>query len=218
MKKITLILIVLLFSFLFFDYTYLVFHPLPLIGHTIFIDPGHGGRDPGAIYFNIKEKDINLEISKILKEELEKEGAIVYMTREEDIDYSDKYATRKKKSDLYNRAQLINSSNYEILLQIHLNSYPSSKWWGAQVIYGDEKSKSLAEVVQKSFQKHLNSPRDIQFNNNYYLMQNVNMPTIIIEAGFLTNPDERYLLQQKSYQERIAKAIVIALKEYFTKR
>ena len=49
-------------------------------------------------------------------------------------------------------------------------------------------------------------------------MQNVNMPTIIIEAGFLTNPDERYLLQQKSYQERIAKAIVIALKEYFTKR
>ena len=96
MKKITLILIVLLFSFLFFDYTYLVFHPLPLIGHTIFIDPGHGGRDPGAIYFNIKEKDINLEISKILKEELEKEGAIVYMTREEDIDYSDKYATRKK--------------------------------------------------------------------------------------------------------------------------
>ena len=55
------------------------------------------------------------------------------MTREEDIDYSDKYATRKKKSDLYNRAQLINSSNSEILTN-SLKFYPSSKWWGAQVI------------------------------------------------------------------------------------
>ena len=87
---------------------------LKLLGKVIYLDAGHGGLDPGTIYKNIYEKDINLEICKKLQELLEKEGAIVYQTRYGDYDLSKNYTGSRKKSDLNNRAKIINESGADM--------------------------------------------------------------------------------------------------------
>ena len=112
---------------------------LPLMGKVIYIDPGHGGLDPGSIYQNIYEKDINLEICAVLKTELEQQGAIVYMTRYGDYDLSYINTGARKRSDLNNRAKIINESNADMYISIHLNSVSSKTWHGAQVFYDDVK-------------------------------------------------------------------------------
>ena len=93
-----------------------------LKGKIIYLDAGHGGRDPGAIYKELRESDINLEITKQIKEELEKYGAKVYMTRIGDYDLSKTNTSNHKKSDLSERARLINASNCDMYISIHLNS------------------------------------------------------------------------------------------------
>ena len=106
-------------------------YELPLLGKLIYIDPGHGGRDPGAIYKDIYESPINLEISKNLMQKLEKLGAIVYLTRTGEYDISNPNAWNKKHSDLQNRVNLIEKSNADLYLSIHLNADVSNKWKGA---------------------------------------------------------------------------------------
>ena len=129
------ILILLLFSFNFVSATKQQ-NNLKLIGKVIYLDPGHGGADPGTIYKDIYEKDINLEICLKLQKVLEQEGAIVYLTRYGDYDLSNNSYSRKK-SDLNNRAKIINKSGADIYISIHLNSISSSTWRGAQVFYDD---------------------------------------------------------------------------------
>ena len=94
---------------------------LPLLGKVIYVDPGHGGPDPGANYKDIYEKDINLEISKILSNLLMERGAIVYLTREGDYDLSSPHVYLRKRSDLSRRAKLINETKCDLYLSIHLN-------------------------------------------------------------------------------------------------
>ena len=100
-----------------------------LIGKTIIIDPGHGGADSGAIKTNIYEKNINLELSLKIKTTLEKEGAIVLLTRDGDYDLSKPNALYRKKSDFYNRIRIINNSNANLNLSIHLNIYNLTIIW-----------------------------------------------------------------------------------------
>jgi len=93
-----------------------------LLGKVIYIDPGHGGLDPGAIYKDIEEATINLQISKNLVTMLEAEGAIVYLTRNDDYDLSVNNAVSRKRSDLSRRANIINRSMCDLYLSIHLNA------------------------------------------------------------------------------------------------
>ena len=118
---------------------------LPLIGKAIYIDAGHGGKDPGALYKNLHEADINLEISKILAKKLEKQGAITYQIRNGDYDLANPRAYERKRSDLQNRVKLIENSNIDMYLSIHLNAYSSSNWKGAQVFYGKTQSFWLTQ-------------------------------------------------------------------------
>ena len=180
---------------------------------TIYIDPGHGGRDPGATYKDIRESDINLQISKYIKEELEKNGAQVYLTRIGDYDLSEKNARNHKKNDLTARARLINESNCDMYISIHLNSDPSPTWYGTQIFYTNknEQNKSIAETLQKK----LNTKRKIKELKNMYLFDKINRPGILIEAGFISNPNDRYKLKQKSYQEKLAQNITEGIIEYF---
>lgn len=189
---------------------------LPLLGKVIYIDPGHGGTDPGAIYKDIHEADINLSISKKLYNILLKNGAIVYLTRDGDYDLSVTNAINRKRSDLSRRANAINSSMCDMYISIHLNAESSSTWHGAQVFYDDinPENKKIAEIMQTEFSKALKTKREYKETNEMYLHKRVERPGILAEVGFLTNPNERYLLMQDTYQERIALTIYNGIVKY----
>lgn len=191
---------------------------LPLLGKVIVIDPGHGGRDPGTIFGKIYEKDINLEISKVLEQELLSRGAIVYMVRSDDSDLSSVYDKLKKRGDLYRRILFIGdeAKKTDLYLSIHINWYKNSSWSGAEVLYNsiNPNNKILGEIVMQHFKKDLNTKRTLK-KTDLYLYRNTRVPGVLIECGFLSNPNERYLLQQSSYQKKLSKSITNAVIDYF---
>lgn len=201
--------VLILLIFFLFGISIVKANSFPLLGRVIYIDPGHGGVDPGAIYKEIEEEDINLEISLKLRDLLEKNGAIVYLTRDGDYDLSIT-KNRRKRSDLSNRVNMINNSNCDLYLSIHLNSESTSSWRGAQVFYDDINKNNLifAQIMQEEFKKKLKSSRDISEVKTIYLNKNVNVPGLLLELGFISNPNERYLLRQNNYQDKINEAIL----------
>ena len=210
-----------LFIFLISLYTLAIVRAtsLPLFGKVIYLDPGHGGPDPGAVWENIYESDINLQISLAIEKELEKNGAIVYLTRYGDYDLSANYAELRKRSDLSRRANIINRSGADVYLSIHLNADVSTTWKGAQVFYNsiNEKNEEIAKIMQEQLGKDLNSKREYKKLNDHYLYNRVNIPGILIEVGFISNANERYLLRQEDYQKKVAKSVKDGLISYFTK-
>jgi N-acetylmuramoyl-L-alanine amidase len=188
---------------------------LPLLGIVITIDPGHGGRDPGTMYNSIKEKDLNLEISKALEKELTKNGAIVYMIRTSDIDLSSIYDSKKKRGDLYRRLLKIKENKSNLYLSIHINWYQNSTHKGAEVLYNsiNKNNKILAEAIMNEFKTNQKSKREIK-KTNLYMYKNITIPGVLIETGYLSNPTERRLLQSESYQKELAKSITNGVKNY----
>lgn len=188
---------------------------LPLLGIVITIDPGHGGRDPGTMYNSIKEKDLNLEISKALEKELTKNGAIVYMIRTSDIDLSSIYDSKKKRGDLYRRLLKIKENKSNLYLSIHINWYQNSTHKGAEVLYNsiNKNNKILAEAIMNEFKTNQKSKREIK-RTNLYMYKNITIPGVLIETGYLSNPTERRLLQSESYQKELAKSITNGVKNY----
>lgn len=188
---------------------------LPLLGIVITIDPGHGGRDPGTMYNSIKEKDLNLEISKALEKELTKNGAIVYMIRTSDIDLSSIYDSKKKRGDLYRRLLKIKENKSNLYLSIHINWYQNSTHKGAEVLYNsiNKNNKILAEAIMNEFKTNQKSKREIK-KTNLYMYKNITIPGVLIETGYLSNPTERRLLQSSSYQKELAKSITNGVKNY----
>lgn len=188
----------------------------PLLGKIIYLDPGHGGLDPGAMYGGIKEKDINLEISKKVEEKLSELGAIVYMTRYGDYDLSVNNTINRKRSDLSRRSNIINKSDCDLFLSIHLNAEETNSYRGAQAFYADknEKNIEIAKIFQEEFKKSLNSTRKYKKDNTLYLQKRLKVPGILLEVGFLSNSNERYLLKQETYQDKIATSITNATIKY----
>lgn len=217
MKKIFMLF---LFIFMVYSTSYIYANQnkseLKLIGKVIYIDPGHGGMDPGSVYKNIYEKDINLSISEKLKTILEEEGAIVYLTRYGDYDLNSNSSSRKK-SDLNNRARIINESGADMYISIHLNSINSSTWSGAQVFYDDvnENNHDLAVIMQKQLKKDLKTLREVKEIKNMLMNRKITVPGVLIEAGFLSNPNDRYLLQQPDHQYKIVNSIKKGIIKYF---
>lgn len=190
---------------------------LPLHKKTIYLDSGHGGKDPGSTYKNIYEKDINLDITYALKDSLEKNGAKVYMTRYGDYDLSTNNVSARKMSDLTNRAIIINKSNADMYISIHLNATTSSTWRGAQVFFDDvnDNNKEIAKIFQKQLNADLSNNRKISEIKGMRFNRLVKIPGVLVEAGFLSSPNDRYLLQKKYYQRRIARSITKAVISYY---
>lgn len=187
----------------------------PLTGKIIYLDAGHGGVDPGAYYKDIYEDDINLEIVLKLKDKIEALGGKVYLTRESDNDLSKKGVKRRKKSDLSNRAKLINESDCDIYLSIHLNSSIHTSWKGAQVFYDDinKENEKIAEIFQKGFNKNLNSDKKEKEINTLYMYKNIKKPGVLLEVGFISNANERSKLLKDEYQYKIVDSITSSLIE-----
>ena len=172
---------------------------------VIVIDPGHGGEDPGKVGVNdVLEKDLNLQVAQKVQKLMDEAGIEIVMTREDD-----NVPTAKKK-DLEERIQLINSTNPTLALCIHQNSYPDAAIKGAQVFYytPSEEAKEAATIVQEELRTvDPSNTRAIKANDTYYMLKNTKVPTIIVECGFLTNPEEAEKLTNEEYQDQLAKAI-----------
>ena len=190
---------------------------LPLLGKVIYLDAGHGGVDAGAIVNNLKEKDINLKLVMLLRDNLVSKGAMVYLTREGDYDLSNGAVSRKR-NDLYNRAKMINDSKADLYISIHLNSTNDGRWRGLQIFYNsiNKENKLVAEKVNEILVSNLSYVRKIKNDNSYYMYKHIKIPGILIEAGFISNASDNYLLRNKDYQDKLINNIVYGIINYYS--
>jgi N-acetylmuramoyl-L-alanine amidase len=195
---------------------------LPLSGKIILIDPGHGGPDGGAGDNNALEKDIALSVSLMVRDYLQEQGALVIMTREKDQDLADAATrgySRRKVEDLKKRLKMINESQADFFVSIHLNAIPSSRWSGAQTFYGSKykENKKAATFIQAELRRNLeNTDRKAKVLNQVYLLKYSKKPGALVEIGFLSNPGERANLKDRKYQEKVAASIYKGILRYHT--
>lgn len=195
---------------------------LPITNRIIGIDPGHGGVDPGAVSKSgVLEDEINLKIGLKLKRLVEQSGGIAIMTREEDKGlYTEKSTTLRqmKTEDLINRKALIENAGCELFVSIHMNSFTNSKYSGSQTFYYDgyPENEKLAGIIQEELVTVLDKDnrRAAAIRDDVYLIKELAIPSVLVEAGFLSNPEEEVLLQQEEYQEKIAWAIYVGIMKY----
>lgn len=173
---------------------------------VVILDAGHGQSDPGKIGVNgKKEKDINLSIAKKVEKKLKKQKIAVQMTRKED-----KGLGNTKIEDMKERVKQINRTKPNLAVSIHQNSYTEEAIRGAQVFYftHSKEGKEVAEVMQEMFRLFdKENKRLCKGNNTYYMLKKTEVPTIIVECGFLSNREEAEKLSTKEYQEKVAQVI-----------
>ena len=192
---------------------------------VILIDPGHGGRDAGASANGAVEKDINLAVSKILKQYIENGGNIVFMTRETDTNTADPNRppnVTQKKSDMRMRKEDIEKYKADIFVSIHMNKFEQSKYRGAQVFYDDdnEENRVLAESIQNSLKEILkddNKRVPKATGDSIFVLRDNKIPSVLIECGFLSNPEEASLLKTPEYQKKVAEGIYLGLSKYINR-
>jgi N-acetylmuramoyl-L-alanine amidase len=194
---------------------------MPLSGKVIAIDAGHGGPDGGAVSKNgLVEKDVNLAISLYLRDYLQQAGALVVMTRENDRDLASeatKGYSKRKTEDLLNRVDLIQKNKAGMSISIHLNSIPSSKWRGAQTFYypSNPEGKKLAESIQSEIRTNLNNTDRVpKTEDKFYLLKTLPIPAVLVEVGFLSNPEEAGLMADANYQKKVAESIYRGIVRY----
>lgn len=196
---------------------------LPVTGKVVILDAGHGGEDEGAQSQNgTTEADTNLKIALKVQHLLEQAGCTVILTRSDEnaiYDESAKTLKEKKVSDIKNRVKIGNESSADIFVSIHLNKIPQRQYYGWQTFYkdGNEQGKKLATCIQnnlnESIQKENNRvPLKI---DNVYIIKNVQIPTAIVECGFLSNEQEEKELLTDAYQTRLAWGIYTGIINYF---
>ena len=230
MKKIiiiALVLIVIFFSIYIMSFkigkTIISVNATDVTSKVVVIDAGHGKPDEGAIgLYGTTEEAINLKIAMKLQELIEQSGGIVYLTRsDENGIYSSKAKSirEKKISDVKNRVIIGNGQDVDIFISIHLNKYPSSTYSGWQTFYqqGNEESVRLAKCIQDSLNNTISKPnnRVPLVLKGVYLMDHIQNTTITVECGFLSNKEEARLLNDDSYQDKLAWGIYIGIQEYF---
>ena len=199
---------------------------MPITNKTIIVDAGHGGIDPGAMTDDesIKEKDVNLKITMKLKELLEASGAMVILTRNDDTslykEEEGKTIRQKYNENLKNRKKIIKESSADMFVSIHLNKFEQSKYYGAQTFYpyGKDEDKQLATYIQAELKRVVDNTnnREIKPRNDLYLLKENEIPSTLIECGFLSNDKEAKLLNDEKYQNEIAWAIYVGIQRYFS--
>ena len=179
---------------------------------TVVLDAGHGGEDPGAVTNSAIEKDLNLLITNKLATLLKLSDYHVVMTRSEDrLLYNSGEEDRKKYFDLYNRQKLAESYDNAIFVSIHMNKFPMEECKGLQTFYGNknEFGKILAEEIQKSalMLDASNHRQSKASDDTIFLLKNLSMPAVLIECGFISNPQESLMLLDEDYQNKLAFAL-----------
>ena len=175
------------------------------------IDCGHGGSDGGSVspYSGIDENHINLEYGKCLQNIMESAGINVIMTRENLNGLYPIFSTNRKQDDMKVRKQIIEKSNANLVISIHMNSFPLSSSYGCQTFYNPENPASvlLAQTIQNLFIANLANARKSAQAGDYYILNCTNKPSVLVECGFLSNEQEEKLLQTEEYKTKICTLI-----------
>ena len=196
---------------------------VPVTNRTIIVDAGHGGEDGGAVSSNgVSEAQINLSIALKLQNLLEQSGATVVLTRSDDnaiYDIDSKTLRQKKNSDLKNRVKIGKTSSADIFVSIHLNKIEQSQYYGWQTFFkdGNEQGKKLATCIQENLNEAIQKENKIAplKISDIYIIKNVEIPTTIVECGFLSNPEEEKQLQTDEYQNKLVWGIYNGIMDYF---
>jgi N-acetylmuramoyl-L-alanine amidase len=179
----------------------------------VVIDPGHGGEDGGAVGVNgVLEKDLNLSLSEILRTVLKFSGCEVILTRTEDkmlYDRNSDFAGKKKILDLKGRLEIANDISPDIFVGIHMNSFPEQKYLGLSIYYSPNtpESQKAAQLIRENIQRTIqpNNNREIKAaDSNIYILDRTTCPAILIECGFLSNPEECEKLSTYEYQRNLS--------------
>lgn len=190
---------------------------------TVIIDAGHGGEDGGASSAaGLVEKNVNLEISMMLRDMLRANGVNVIMTREDDrllYDRNVDFKGRKKKLDLAARLTIADTTPDAIFISIHMNSYTNPKYSGLQVWYSpnDPDSSALAELIQSNNKATLqpeNTRKIKSATSSIFLLDNATCPSVLVECGFLSNPDEAAKFETTEYKQKVAFMLFCSITEF----
>ncbi len=191
----------------------------PRLEHCIVIDAGHGGRDGGAVgrQTGVSESEINLKYALCLKEVCEGLGMRVVLTRKDENGLYSPFATNFKKSDMEKRSQIISQSGADMVVSLHMNSFPRLSSRGAQVFYGLDNmdGKALAEAVQKRLHDGVEYAKATPKEGDFYILNCTTKPGILIEVGFLSNSDEEGLLISQNYCEKVCQTIAVGILEFY---
>lgn len=188
------------------------------LNYTIVLDAGHGGVDGGSVgSLNVSEAEINLKVVNYLKDLLLGFGFKVVLTRADSGGLYSLSAKNKKVSDMENRKKIIEKTNPNMVISVHMNSFVSSSERGAQTFYNNAslQGKNLAELIQQELVKNLTDARQ---NCNYadlYILNCTTAPSVVVEGGFLSNAEDEKLLVTSEYQQKIAYAIFCGILKYF---
>jgi len=189
-----------------------------LAGHSIVIDPGHGGIDSGASSNHVVEKEITLAISQKLADVIESYGGKVTFTREDDIDYYTRGRGGKRK-DLLTRIEIMENSGAEVFISVHCNAFRGANLSGAQVFYSPKfpQNKILAERLQQALKEfpHGNK-RQAKEDLHILILNDIDMQGVLIETGYVTNPQEATLLINNDYQKKLVEQIAKGLAYHFS--
>lgn len=185
---------------------------------NLVIDAGHGGIDVGTIAAdNTPEKEINLAIALALYDFAMVSGIPSFLTRDGDyLVYKEN--DDKKRSDLYNRYDYINSIENALLVSIHQNHFEDTSQWGMQIWYtvNDDKSKILADYIlqyDKQFLQPANERVNKPSDDSYYLLYKAKVPSVMVECGFMSNVEENNQLKSEEYRNKLAYCILLGLND-----
>lgn len=187
---------------------------------VIVIDPGHGGEDGGAEANGVIEKNVNLAISHVLSDLLKLSDTSVVMTRNDDrLLYRDGEENHKKRHDLLNRVAVAEKYETALFVSIHQNKFEIPKYKGLQVYFSpnNPESERLAKIIQSNTREHLDNSNKREVKQADYrikVLDLLKMPAVLIECGFLSNPEEAKLLASYEYQKKLAFMTYLSLTEY----
>lgn len=187
--------------------------------YTIVIDAGHGGRDGGAVGVKTgtSESELNLKYALSLKSLCEEFGMRVILTRNDMGGLYDESASNKKRSEMEKRKQIICSSGADVMISIHMNSYPLQSLQGTQIFYakGSEGGQELAKSIQTSVCKTFDRARKYVSVGDYFVLNCSPMPAVLIECGFLSSPEDEKNLLDKDYRESLCYHILAGIISFF---
>lgn len=192
---------------------------MPRAEHVIVIDAGHGGKDGGAVgkQTDKTESELNLQYALVLKDICQQYGFEVVLTRSDMGGLYNPLADNKKRSEMERRKEIIEKANPDLVVSIHMNSFPSSEARGAQVYYknGLQAGQDLAESVQTSLHSNIPESKKTAKAGDFFVLNCTDIPSILVECGFLSNPEEEQLLQDEAYTHKFCYYVLCGILSYF---
>ena len=191
----------------------------PLPKQVVVIDPGHGGSDPGACRAGVLEKDLNLAIAKHMAKHLPNLQVVLTRTADQDFVENGVYSKAAERQDLARRIEVARQANAQVFVSIHINTGEGQDQ-GALIYYDptDQESSRLAKLMQVEVNQLPDTTAKKPRPERFYLFDNLQIPVVLVEAGWLCNPMERTRLQNAQYQEQMAAAISRGITEFLEKK